>query len=375
MANRKGIRRRFGSVRQLRSGRWQARYRDPATGQLRTAEQTYATKTDAEVALTHIEADISRGQWEDPDKGAVPFGEYADAWLRDRKLADRSRERNEAVIRLHIKPTFGAGTLADVTTSRVRAWRSNLLAAGVGEPTVVKAYQILRAMMSTAVDDELIRRNPCRVKGADRYDVPERPVLTVAEVYAVADAIAPRYRLLVLLAAFTTLRFGELASLRRRDIDVSGRVVLVQRAQAEMQNGKLFDKAPKSAAGVRPVAFPDEILADVTEHLEHYAGAGRDGHVFLGPQGGRLRRSNFRDDWTRARAKAGITDDVHFHDLRHTGNTLAAAGASTRELMTRMGHSTARAALIYQHMTADRDRAIAERLGTMIRQRQGDAEP
>lgn len=373
MANKKGIRRRFGSVRQLKSGRWQARYRDPATGQLRSAEQTYATKTDAEVALTHLEADISRGQWDDPDKGAVSFSEYADAWLRDRKLADRSRERNEAVIRLHIKPTFAAGTLADVTTSRVRAWRGNLLAAGVGEPTVVKAYQILRAMMSTAVDDELIRRNPCRVKGADRYDVPERPVLTVPEVYAVAEAIAPRYRLLVLLAAFTTLRFGELASLRRRDVDLAGRVVLVQRAQAEMQDGRLFDKAPKSAAGVRPVAFPDELLADVTEHLERYAGAGRDGHVFLGPQGGRLRRSNFRDDWIKARTRAPLSGDVHFHDLRHTGNTLAAAGASTRELMTRMGHSTARAALIYQHMTADRDRAIADRLGAMIRERPGGA--
>lgn len=373
MANRKGTRRRFGSVRQLKSGRWQARYRDPATGQLRNAEQTYASKTDAEVALTHIEADISRGQWEDPEKGAVSFSDYADAWLRDRKLAARSRERNEAVIRLHIKPTFGSGTLADVTTSRVRAWRGSLLVAGVGEPTVVKAYQILRALMNTAVDDELIRRNPCRVKGADRYDVPERPVLTVADVYAVADAIAPRYRLLVLLAAFTTLRFGELASLRRRDIDVVGRVVLVQRAQAEMQDGKLFDKAPKSAAGVRPVAFPDELLTDITEHVEHFAGAGRDGHVFLGPQGGRLRRSNFRDDWVKARTTAGVAADVHFHDLRHTGNTLVAAGSSTRELMTRMGHSTARAALIYQHMTADRDRAIADRLGSMIRQRQGDA--
>lgn len=252
MANRKGNRRRFGSVRQLKSGRWQARYRDPVTGQLRSAEQTYATKTDAEVALTHIEADISRGQWEVPDKQAVPFAEYADAWLRDRKLAARSRERNEAVIRLHIRPTFGSGSLVDVTTSRVRAWRGQLLAAGVGEPTVVKAYQVLRAIMNTAVDDELVRRNPCRVKGADRYDVPERPVLTVAEVYAVADAMAPRFRLLVLLAAFTTLRFGELASLRRRDIDTAGRVVLVQRAQAEMQDGKLFDKAPKSAAASAP---------------------------------------------------------------------------------------------------------------------------
>lgn len=111
-------------------------------------------------------------------------------------------------------------------------------------------------------------------------------MLTVAEVYAAAAAIPPRYRLLVLSAAFTTLRFGELASLRRRGIDTVGRVVLVQPAQTEMQNGRLFDKTPKSAAGVRPVAFPDEILADVIEHLERFAGAGRDGHVFLRPQDG-----------------------------------------------------------------------------------------
>lgn len=77
MANSQGRRRRFGSVRQLKSGRWQVRYRDPNTGQLRSAEQTYATKTDAEVALTVIEADISRGQWSDPDAGKVQFGEYA----------------------------------------------------------------------------------------------------------------------------------------------------------------------------------------------------------------------------------------------------------------------------------------------------------
>ncbi|MET7971601.1 tyrosine-type recombinase/integrase [Streptomyces mirabilis] len=85
--------------------------------------------------------------------------------------------------------------------------------------------------------------------------------------------------------------------------------------------------------------------------------------MFVGPQGGQLRRSNFRDDWVKARKDAGVTAELHFHDLRHTGNTLAStAGASTRELMTRMGHSSSRAALIYQHMTSDRDRAIADRL-------------
>ncbi|MDX3575911.1 tyrosine-type recombinase/integrase [Streptomyces sp. FL07-04A] len=374
MANKKGQRRSFGSVRQLKSGRWQVRYRDPETGLLRPAEKTYPTKSDAQVALAQIEADITRGQWSDPDAGAVNFAEYATAWLRDRKLADRTRERSESVMRLHILPAFGAGTMADVTTARVRSWRGKLLAAGIGEPTVVKAYQLLRALMNTAVDDELIRRNPCRIKGADRYDVPERPVLSVTDVFAVADAIVPRYRLLVLLAAFTTLRFGELAALRRRDVDLERLTVSVRRSQAELQDGRLFDKAPKSVAGVRAVSFPAELLDDVTRHLEQFAAPGRDGHVFVGPQGGQLRRSNFRDDWVSARKAAGVTSELHFHDLRHTGNTLAStAGASTRELMTRMGHSSSRAALIYQHMTSDRDRAIADRLGAMIREGGGEA--
>ncbi|WP_393098316.1 tyrosine-type recombinase/integrase [Streptomyces sp. LN325] len=106
-------------------------------------------------------------------------------------------------------------------------------------------------------------------------------------------------------------------------------------------------------------------------HLDGFAGAGRDGHVFLGPQGGRLRRSNFRDDWIKARTTAKVATDVHFHDLRHTGNALAASGASLGELMTRMGHSTPRAALIYQHVVSGRDREIADRLGLMIRKTRG----
>lgn len=87
-------------------------------------------------------------------------------------------------------------------------------------------------------------------------------------------------------------------------------------------------------------------------------------------------RSNFRDDWVAAKAKAGVSDGAHFHDLRHTDNTLASiAGASTRELMTRMGHSTTRASLIYQHMTSDRDQHIAGKLGEIIRQARGSGDP
>ncbi|MFJ1606787.1 integrase [Streptomyces sp. NPDC088253] len=137
-----------------------------------------------------------------------------------------------------------------------------------------------------------------------------------------------------------------MAALRRKDIDLAGRLVVVRRAQAELQDGRLFDKAPKSAAGVRTVSFPGELVDATTRHLEHYAAAGQDGHVFVGPQGGQLRRSNFLDDSVQARKAAGVAAELH----------------------TRMGHSSSLAALIYQHMTSDRDRAIADRLGAMIRQ-------
>ncbi|MET9397633.1 site-specific integrase [Kitasatospora sp. NPDC002965] len=368
MPAKKNSRRRFGSVRQLPSGRWQVRYRDPLTGELRPDEKTYATKTDAEVRLSQLEADITREKWVDPDAGKVNFGEYATKWLKERKLEETTRERYETALRLHIMPTLGPRFLVDITPARVRTWRTHLLESGVGEPTVVKAYQMLRAMLNTAVDDdELIKRNPCRIKGADTYDVPERPVLSVAEVFAAADAIAPRWRALVLVTAFTTLRFGELAALRRRDVDLGARLLRVRRNQAELYSGKLYDKAPKSRAGFRPVAFPDSIVDALQHHMEHFAGAESDGHMFIGPRGGRLRRSNFRDDWTAAKEGAGIPMEVHFHDLRHTGNTMASqSGASTRELMIRMGHSTARAALIYQHMTSDRDRAVADRMDEMV---------
>ncbi|MEY9875999.1 integrase [Streptacidiphilus sp. MAP12-33] len=376
MANSKGARRRFGSVRQLPSGRWQIRYPDPLTGLLRTGEQTYATKTDAEIALTLIEADITRNQWVDPDSGKTNFAVFADAWFRDRKLEERTRERYEGVIRLHIRPQLGGLTLSEITPARVRSWRTVLLAEGVGEPTVVKAYQLLRAIMNTAVDDELIQRNPCRIKGADRYDVPERPTLTIQEVYAVAGAIQPQWRALILLAAFTTLRFGEFAALRRRDVDLEARVLWVRRNQAELSSGKLIEKAPKSRAGFRPVAFPVDIVPDLEHHLTMHASKKDDGPFFVGPRGGRLRRSNFGDDWADACKAAKVTVDAHFHDLRHTGNTLASQnGASTRELMIRMGHSTPRAALIYQHMTSDRDRVIADRMGEAVRKALGKEDP
>ncbi len=372
-----GKRRQFGNVRRLRSGRWQARYTGP-DGLLRPAPSTFAAKGDANAWLSVKEAEVVRGEWVDPDSGRVPLAEYAAQWIKERPgLAPRTVHKYEDLLRLHIAPVLGEVDVVDVTPARVRSWRAELLGNGTGGPTVANAYRLLRAVMTTAVDDEMVRRNPCRIRGAGEDDSPERPIATVEEVFALADAIEPRFRALVLIAAFGGLRWGEVTGLRRRHVDIEGAAVRVEVGVVAVRGLGLVEGAPKSRAGRRSVArrtvaLPPPIMPEVAGHLDRFGQLGPDGLVFVGPKGGRLWRSNFQPTWNAAVAAAGIGVDLHFHDLRHTGNTLAAgSGASLRELMAHMGHSTPRAALIYQHATKAGERAIGDFLGGLIDRRNG----
>jgi integrase len=173
---------------------------------------------------------------------------------------------------------------------------------------------------------------------------------------------------MVLLATFGGLRWGELVGLRREHVDLEACEIRVVETTAELDRGPLRAETPKSRAGRRRVAFPAELVPELRWHLERFAEPGQRGLVFVGPKGAALRRSNFRPIWNSARHTAGAPD-LHFHDLRHVGGTLAAAtGASLKELMARLGHSSTRAALIYQHATRDRDQAIAKALGELARE-------
>jgi integrase len=355
--------RRFGRVRELPSGRWQARYKGP-DGIDRPAAHTFDTKTSAERWLTLTEAEIIQGEWIDPDAGRVLFGKYASDWIEEPPgLRPKTIQLYRYLLRSHIGPAFDARSLADIKEPDVRRWRKNLLDAKVSAVTVAKAYRLLKAVFNTAVDDGLIRRNPCRIKGAGQERSPERPVLNVAQVYAVADAVGGRYRALVLLAVFGSLRWGELAALRRSDVDVQARTVRISRQLSEPRGGGFAFGPPKSHAGQRTVAIPEVITSDLASHIVTYAAPGDDGLVFTSPEGAPLRLSNFcRRVWRPALRVVGLPM-IHFHDLRHTGNQLAAgAGASLRELMDRMGHSTARAAMAYLHGSDERQQAIADEL-------------
>ena len=362
-----GRRRTFGNVRKLPSGRYQARYLDPS-GYRHHAPLTFATIADANRWLSAVEAQIARGSWVDPRAGVITLTEYANGWLESRPgLRPRTVELYRSLLDHHLLPALGDRQLGKLTAPVVRHWYASLLRSSAPRAvTVAKAYRLLRAILNTAVADELIVRNPCTIKGGGVERTPERPVATVAQVWALADAVEPRFRALVLTAAFAGLRFGELAALTRARVDLEARTISVVENQVELSGGVLLIGPPKSEAGRRTIVIPDALVPELAAHLDAYVAAEDDARVFTGAKGAAIRRHNWWAKWTAATEAVGVTG-LRFHDLRHTCNTLTAAtGASTRELMHRMGHASAAAALRYQHATRDRDAVIAQALNDVI---------
>lgn len=365
-------RRQFGSIRRLPSGRWQARFRLPS-GEVVSAPVTFGTKGDAGRWLASVETDRTRGLWLDPRAGRVKLEPYASEWLASRvRLAPRTREIYAAQLRLHILPAVAEGVpalgqiaLGDLTPEIVRRWYAALLSAR-GTSVAAKAYTRLRQILGQAVKDDRIGKNPCRIEHGGAERTVEQRFVSLAQLYAIADEVPSRYRALVLMAGLAGLRQGELFALRRSDIDLDAAVVAVRRKRLRLASGEVIEDDPKSEAGRRTVSLPRLLVSELRPHLLQWAGSGPDGYVFTGPEGLPLERSNFRARvWVPAIGEVGLSG-LRFHDLRHTAGTLAArTGATTKELMARFGHASPRAAMIYQHAAADRDRVIAEGLDAM----------
>ncbi|MGW8993054.1 tyrosine-type recombinase/integrase [Streptomyces zhihengii] len=367
MAARKPQRRReFGSVRQLPSGRWQARYWAP-DGARRTAPETFETKTDAQDWLVLTKADIQRNVWVDPEAGAVNFQEYALKWVAERGLSATTDELYRRLLRLHLLPFFGDADLETITPPTVRTWRAERLAA-TGATTVAKSYRLLKAIMETAADDELIRRNPCRIRGAGSENAKERSTATVEQVDALAEAIGIRWRLMVYLGAYGPMRPEELAALRRSSITLDPLAVRVTEAAPELNTGRRAEGDTKSTAGVRTIHLPTFLSIEVKRHLDWFAEKEPDGLLFVGEKGAPFRRTSFGRKWAKARAKVGLPKDFRFYDLRHTGHTLSTqSGATLKDTMVRAGQSSERAAMIYQHSNDARQQEVAGGIDAKVR--------
>ncbi|WSA78069.1 site-specific integrase [Streptomyces sp. NBC_01799] len=359
--------RRFGRIRKLPSGRYQARYLGP-DGIDRPAPHTFETTRDADDWLAEQQTDVRRGDWQAPDAGAVNFKDYALQWVKERRLSATTDELYRRLLRLHILPTFEDLDLDEITPPRVRSWRSERLDSTGAKTTIAKAYRLLKAIMETAADDELIRRNPCRIRGAGKETAEERPTATVAQVDALADTMGPRWRLMVYIAAYGPARPEEQAAMRRRDVDLENVGIWVRTAEPELTTGRRAPGDTKSDAGKRFLVLPAFLEKDLKRHLAWYAEKQPDGLLFVGERGKPFRRSTFGRKWRKARAEVGLPESFRFYDLRHTGHTLSTqSGATLKDTMVRAGQSSERAALIYQHSNLERQREVANGIDARVR--------
>jgi integrase len=359
----------FGTIRKLPSGRYQALLTTPR-GRV-AAPHTFAARIDAEGWLHQRRVEAEAGRWNPAavtKTSKVTFGDYAATWLAGRHVAGRpiktrTREHYAAILDDHLLPTFGSRPLAAVLPHDVRDWHAKTL---VDHPTMRShAYSLLRTIFASAINDELIDANPCRIVGAGRSKrVHKIRPASVEELGALTEVMPERLQLMVTLASWCALRFGEAVELRRGDIDLSQEVIRIRRA-AVRTKGTYTTTTPKSDAGIRDVAIPPHIIPAIEQHLAKYVDGERDSLIFPAEHGGHLQPSTLQRHWYRARAKAG-RGDLRWHDLRHSGAVLAAAtGASLAELMARLGHSTPQAAMRYQHAAQGRDREIAALLSKL----------
>lgn len=353
-----------GTLRKIKSGRWQARYTFP-DGKRRPAPQTFLTKRDANAWLAMMHADVSRGRWSPVEATmAVPFEEYAAEWLRDREvngrpLAALTVEGYGALLKAHINPVFGRMPVHTITRQFVNEWYKTL---PKDKPTTrARTYSLLRSILATAVVEGHLTANPATIRGAGSSTRKHRVTLpTDAQFDALVEAMPDRYRAMLLLAYWCGLRFGELTELRRADIDTKEGILHVTRAVV-LAHGEFIVKDTKSAAGERDVLIPKFVLPHLRDHLLQYAGP-----ELLFPSKNdpteHLRQSTLAKVFYKARDKAGLPT-LRFHDLRHAHLTkFAQMGATTAEVMKQAGHSTTVASQRYQHAAEDRMRELNARM-------------
>jgi len=354
--------------------RWRVVYK---VGRSVRGKGGFRTKGEAQHWQRHTLVSIDKGEHMDTTKARATFGPYALRWLENAAhLRPSTAASYEYQYRVHIAPAFAGVAFKHMDSEAVRSWHARLLRTKrqgtdrlLAPATVAKAYRLLRQMCEDAAEDGYLRRNPCHIDKAATEKVSDRLYKEppdAAEVRRLAEVVPERHRAMVMLAGFGGLRWGELAGLQRKHIDLVGRAVRVEQQLTDV-NGTLAISEPKTAAGVRLVYLHAELVEALAEHLARHVKDRPNAYVFTSPQGDWLRASNFRRNvWVKATRAAGCPG-LRFHDLRHAAATIAAeTGATTKNLMHRMGHASPAAALRYQHARDDRQRDIADAMDRLF---------
>jgi integrase len=331
-------RRRFGAVRKLPSGQWQASYRSP-DGQRLTASSTFARKADADRFLSAIELEMQSGRWTDPRRGRVTVGEWADRWmLSATHLKPKTRASYDSLVRCLILPGLGRLAVSDLRPMRVREWVAQMTRDGLSPSRVRQAYRLLAQMLKTAQLDGVIAVSPCVGVRLPRLPEHEPVILTPSAVVELAGAMRRPYDVFTTMLAYSGCRIGELAALRWRFVDTDMSRITVAASLSDA-NGVLTFQEPKSHQH-RLVTIP-AFLVTLLRDLRADA-ADPDDLVFTSPDGRPLRHQNFmRRIWEPACEAVGL-NGVTPHDLRAShASWLYDEGWSPVEIAARLGHSKA----------------------------------
>ncbi len=341
-------------------GRWQVRYVDPSG---RERARNFSRKSDAERFLHTVETDKLRGEWVDPRLGRITFGEWA-AEVEATRLNRResTRARDAAYLRSLILPTFGEQGIAAIRPHEIRQWVADLEQRSYAPATIAKAYQIVSRCFRVAVTDGLIPRTPCREITLPKNDRDEKRFLSPTEVEELADAIKDRYRTFVFTAAYTGLRFGELAALRLNDLDGLRRTLRVDEQLSRQGSSTMVSGPLKSKKAYRTIGVPAFLVEELAAHVVSFPSTSD--FIFSHEAGGPLDYTRFRRRYWHPAVEAAVGEPCTPHDLRHTHVAmLIADGQSPRYIADRLGHQSTRTVLdVYGHLYDDLDEAAMEGL-------------
>lgn len=359
----------MASVRKRRpedGGGYQVRYYGP-DGKLRS--KTFSKKADAVSFSNEVEADMARGAWLDPKRSTIPLSEFLECYLESSvHWRPASRIKVQGHVRNYIAPAFGDHALGDIAPVDVRQWVVALGRHGLAAGTVRGIYSSFSRIMNQAVADGLIPRNPCFGVALPQDKVEREPVfLDPFQIARLADTVPTRYKALIFTAAYTGMRWGELAALRVSNLDLERGVIVISEAASEV-SGVIQDGRTKTGK-TRTVSLPKFLVEMLTEHIGTYASKS---HVFTSAEGGRLRRNFYQRDFLPAAKAAGMPPGLRFHDLRHScAALLIAQGAHPKEIQERLGHSTIRMTFDrYGHLFPTLDQRLSEGLDAAFRETQ-----
>jgi integrase len=359
-----------GSVRKVPQGSgWQARYRD-RSGRQRT--RSFPTKGEARGFIGTVESELAQGTWTDPNLAKVRFSTYTTRW-RDSLAHLRPGTLNnvDSFLQCHIFPAFATWQMGRIEPADVRAFVAELVDKELAPTTISGIYRVLARILSTAETDGVIPRTPCRGIKLPRQTTTLEPCfLSPDEVRRLAEAIEDRYQVLIYTAAYTGMRWGELAGLRVPRLDLLRGTIDVVEALTEV-NGTVRT-GPTKTGKSRTVSIPRFLGDLLAEHLAAFPTD--DGHVFSPAKGGPLRRSFYPRHYKPAVTHAGLPPSLRFHDLRHTCVALLISqGAHPKEIQERLGHSTIQLTFDrYGHLLPTLDERLRDGLDATWRDAQSD---